>query len=84
MANHKKATHHHGKAGRALANKDFKSAAHHFGHALAALRESATDDGSVGPDDIPEGGSEAATAPIGLRSRLANMKPKAKDEEAGA
>jgi hypothetical protein len=74
MPNHKKATDHHGKAGKALASKDFKLAAHHMGHALSALRESATDE----PDAMPDENMEAEESPVppNLRGRLAKMKPK--------
>lgn len=74
MANHKKATHHHGKAGDALKKGDHKGAAHHMGHALSALRQAASDDDGV-TMEIPDGGSESAPAkPSGLRSRLSMFK----------
>ena len=44
MANHPKALHHHGKAGKALKAGDSKLAAHHLGHAMSALRSNATAD----------------------------------------
>ncbi len=75
MPNHKKATDHHGKAGKALDAKDFKLAAHHMGHALSALRESATDEPVVMPDENMET-EEASPVPPNLRGRLAKMKPK--------
>jgi hypothetical protein len=80
MANHKKAQHHHGKAGEAFQRGDAKMAAHHMGHALAALRstsaESEPDDsdameateGTDAPDNLM-----SKKAPS-LRSRLAKFK----------
>lgn len=70
MPNSKKASHHHGKAGQCLSSGDHKGAAHHMGHALAALRQSARDeDGDEMPPDEPEPSVKPS-----LRGRLANMK----------
>lgn len=41
MADHAKASKHHKLAGKALSAGDHKAAAHHFGHAMSALRTSA-------------------------------------------
>lgn len=74
MANHSKAKHHHGKAGECLSKGDHKGAAHHMGHALSALRQSATDEPSGGAAfiDPKNPGYEpvAAKPKMGLRDRL--------------
>lgn len=81
---HKKVSHHHGKAGEAIARGDLKAAAHHLGHALSACRNPDAHDDETGMDDdeglvsgsmIPEGGSEArVTKPSSLRDRLKGFK----------
>lgn len=79
MANHKKATHHHGKAGDCLKKGDHKGAAHHMGHALSALRQAASDDDA---DDTgaamigdPEGhGYEPTPTGPSIRDRLKGFK----------
>lgn len=84
MANHKKASHHHGKAGAALEKGDLKMAAHHMGHALAALRSSVAkaeedvipsgDQSDISDDGIPDGGYETKGSPAALRARLQRFK----------
>ncbi len=55
MADLKKALMHHGKAGAALKAGDHKQAAHHFGHALSALRQGGASMGEVIPAAKPKG-----------------------------
>lgn len=82
MADFPKALKHHGHAGKALKAGDAKMAAHHFGHAMSALRQSAMPGLGVQPKrSIPpiapeqEGGEpEEPIQPTGLRSRLARFK----------
>lgn len=67
MADSKKAQLHHGKAGDCLKKGDHKGAAHHMGHALAALRMSA----SEGPESTDEMLAEGTEAPkSSMRDRL--------------
>ena len=77
MANSKKASHHHGKAGECLSKGDHKGAAHHMGHALAALRSTAPHDepdmdDMGGPSDMDA--DDAMPAKSGLRARLSRFK----------
>ncbi len=53
MAHFPKALLHHGKAGKALKAGDSKLAAHHLGHAMSALRASATGDETEKPYSPP-------------------------------
>jgi hypothetical protein len=72
MADHSKAKHHHAKAGDAFKRGDMKQAAHHMGHALAALRNAPP----AGGDAIPaEDADEMVETPVAastpsLRDRL--------------
>lgn len=75
MANHSKAKHHHSKAGACLDSGDMKGAAHHMGHALAALRSSAPSEPSGGAVMADDEGYEAVPAPKqSIRDRLKGMK----------
>lgn len=74
MANHKKALHHHAKAGDAIKRGDMKAAAHHMGHALAACRNPEQHDDETGMDYEAESPDEMPAKPSGLRSRLSMLK----------
>lgn len=80
MANHSKAKHHHGKAGECLSKGDHKGAAHHMGHALSALRQSASDDEPVGATIAPGHEGDYESVPLkpklGIRDRLRMGKKK--------
>jgi hypothetical protein len=65
--NLKTALHHHGKAGAALKAGDHKAAAHHFGHALSALRMSSGISMGEEPDT-------ATPRPKGARGLLSKLK----------
>ncbi len=69
MAHFPKALLHHGKAGKALKAGDSKIAAHHLGHAMSALRASATGDEVVKPFSAPVA-PEAPTAPTQTPNKL--------------
>lgn len=86
MANITIALFHHGKAGHALKKHDLKLAAHHMGHALAALR-TVTPAGTPGTVPVPKAPATKPPAVAGLevapskpasslRTRLTGMKPK--------
>lgn len=77
MAKHKKALHHHAKAGEAIQRGDLKAAAHHFGHALSACKNPEAHDDETGMDYDDEGGEPAEAPPkMSLRDRLrATKKP---------
>lgn len=75
MAKHKKALHHHAKAGDAIKRGDMKAAAHHMGHALAACRNPEQHDDETGMDyDTTERPDATPVKPSGLRSRLSMFK----------
>lgn len=79
MADHKKASHHHKKAGEAFARGDVKEAAKHMGHSLAALRAGASmaepdDDDMGGPPDTDEDDMPMAAPKVSLRDRLKGIK----------
>lgn len=85
MANHKRALHHHGKAGTALKAHDYKAAAKHLGHSLAALRANAPAGMPVEPDADQQGAPSdmdadnvmpQANPMMALRSRLGKMSKK--------
>ncbi len=75
MAKHKKALHHHAKAGDAIKRGDLKAAAHHMGHALSACRNPDMHDDETGMD-YGEGAesSEEMTPKPSLRDRLKGFK----------
>lgn len=77
MAKHKKALHHHAKAGEAIKRGDLKAAAHHFGHALSACRNPDMHDDETGMDyDAGEGAEspEEMAPKVSLRDRLKGFK----------
>ncbi len=77
MANHDKAKKHHAKAGQAFARGDVKAAAHHMGHALAALRSSASE--APMAEESAEGEPTGQATPaqqVSMRDRLKRMNPK--------
>lgn len=76
MADHSKASAHHAKAGKAFARGDVKAAAHHMGHALAALRSAKPKADPIDPDLQPLAPEVEPSANMsGLRSRLKGFKP---------
>lgn len=71
MADHSKAAHHHAKAGKAFERGDVKGAAHHMGHALAALRKAkAAAQDPQSPAPAVEASAPTAPGMAGLRGRL--------------